>query len=70
MRPLTDPAAPAQGVLAAGSPLTGPADGPKCAKPLRECAAAAMELTGGPVRVPFRPCCVAAVLRVHRERAA
>lgn len=68
MRPLTDPAAPGQVVLAADAALAGRADGPSCEKPLRECGAAAMELTGGPVRVPFRPCCVAALLRGHGEQ--
>jgi hypothetical protein len=45
-----------------------------CEVTLRECGAAALLLTGGPVRVPFRPCCAAAVVQglggASGERAA
>jgi hypothetical protein len=45
------------------SGLSTLAAAPACEMPLRRCAAAAVLLEGGPVRVPFRPCCAAALLR-------
>jgi hypothetical protein len=48
--------------------------GQTCEMLPRECGAAALLLTGGPVRVPFRPCCAAALVQglggAGGERAA
>ena len=34
-----------------------------CEMPVRRCGAAAVLLEGGPVRVPFRPCCAVALVQ-------
>ena len=34
-----------------------------CEMPIRRCGAAAVLLEGGPVRVPFRPCCAVALVQ-------
>ena len=59
--------APACEVLGRGAapacevPVCGGA--PACEMPVRKCGAAAVLLGGGPVRVPFRACCAAALVQ-------
>ena len=43
--------------------VTEPDRGPVCEMPVRRCGAAAVLLGGGPVRVPFRTCCAAALVQ-------
>jgi len=40
-----------------------PGGAPGCEVPVRKCGAAAVLLGGGPVRVPFRTCCAAALVQ-------
>jgi hypothetical protein len=61
MSPLSEP----------GSIRPGQIDNSRtCEMPLRECGAVAVLLTGGPVRVPFRTCCMAALIQDLGERPA
>jgi len=46
-----------------GGPAVRRATGPVCEMPVRRCGATAVLLGGGPVRVPFRACCAAALVQ-------
>jgi hypothetical protein len=53
-------AAPASVARASAAPASS---APACEMPVRSCAATAVLLEGGPVRVPFQACCAAALLQ-------
>jgi hypothetical protein len=53
-------AAPASAARASAAPASS---APACEMPVRNCAATAVLLEGGPVRVPFQACCAAALLQ-------
>lgn len=51
----------ALGAASGCEPVSSPE--PACEMPVRKCGAAAVLLGGGPVRVPFRTCCAAALVQ-------